>query len=263
MQTMGVRLVAALAAFIFAGVLLAPSPTPAAVVWRDGFSSQGLEASKWYARGGCPSERSAEGWLCYSPDNAYVEGGFLHMRQTPNDGRFCCSFDRPYLGSMVSTYKHGSGWPSKSVLASWTPPVLIEARIRYSGADGLWQNFETFSVDLDQPTEFDAAEMRGAKEHYQFCAVHRRPEHIHLGTQLPYNYTARFRRYWIYYEPARVTFGVGDTVCGSTMLAEPAGNIGIDFVAKSADPDLFPWPGLGGPVVGSPEYLVDWVRVSQ
>lgn len=246
-----------LALLIFAGLLLTASVAHAGVVWRDDFDSL---SSDWVKRTNCPAEKSASNWLCYSPDNVWVSSGKLHMRQTPNDGTHCCGYNRPFLGSMVSTYKHGWGWPARDVRQAWKPPFKVTARVKWSGVDGFWQVFEAWTVDSAKPHEFDIAEMRGAAEEFQFCAMHN-DVNVHLGTSLPFNITSRFRRYWMFIGTSAVTFGVGQRVCG-TVAIPSLGRVGIAFTAKSADPDRFPWPGMGGPVLSPATYAVDWVQVS-
>lgn len=223
----------------------------AALVWQDNFTAA---SSTWIDRDGCPAERSANGWLCYSPANSWVGSrGRLRVRQSAGG-------ERLYEGAQVSTYCHGYGWPVKCVNQAWDPPVRIEARIRFSDAPGFWQAFEAHSVDVAPQTEFDIAEMRGSKPRYQFCATHRDGVNVHLGTRLPFNATEAFHVYWLELTSTRATFGVDGVECGRSDLAVDAGRIGIDFTAKSANPSLFPWSGFGGPVVGTPSYAVDWVR---
>jgi len=227
----------------------------AEVVWRDDFSAP---SAYWIPRDACPAERSAEDWLCYLPGNVWTAGGKLHLRQTAGVQ------GRPYDGAMVSTYRHGYGWAPTVVMASWAPPVKITARARWSDVDGFWQAFTAYSVNREQPTELDIAEMRGSQERYQFCAVHnyQRGLHTHLGTALPFNISERFRLYWVDLRRGKVTFGVGRHTCGSVAVSD-VGRIGIDFVAKSADPERFAWAGQGAPVVGPAEYAIDWVQAEQ
>lgn len=232
------------------------------VIWQDDFDA---DTPDWIRRTNCPEERSAIGWLCYSPDNVWTQYGKLHLRQVFNDGTHCCAYpaDRWFLGADVSTFDPELGHrPAQNVTQSFEPPVRIEARIKFSGRDGLWQAFTAWSVDRLDPTEFDIAEFRGAKENSLLTAVHYNHNawKQHLGCKLTFNATEAFHVYWMEVTRSEVVFGVDGLACGRTQLADDPGRIGIDFTAKSANPSLFPWPGLGGPVVGTPSYAVDWVR---
>jgi len=240
---------------LLAALVVTSSARAGELLWQEDFNATALSAA-WIVREGCPAEASAEDWLCYSQANVWVADGKLHLRQTPG-------LERPYDGAMISTYRHGYGWPAKDVRQAWKPPFVVEARIRFSGADGFWQTFSANSVDLPAPTlEFDIAEMRGAKESYQFCALHQRPRHTRLGTSLPFNFATQYRRWWMYVTDSAVRYGVGMNVCGTTAIPNP-GRIGIDFVAKSADPLRWRWAGIGGPLLDTAGYDVDWVRASR
>lgn len=235
-------LLALLAALAFTGT------AQATVVYRSDFTTTNPDL---IARDGCPAERSMFDWLCFSASNVWTSGGYLHLRQSPGGGR-------RYLGAMASSYKHGWGWPARDVRQSWAAPVRIEARAKFSPADGFWQVFEAWSTNLATPTEFDVAEMRGTKETFQFCATHRDGRNVHLGHNLPFNITRAFHTYWIDYHRDWVAFGVDNLSCGRTALIADAGRIGFAFTAKSANPQKYPW--TGGVVIGSPSFAVDWVR---
>ena len=149
-------------------------------------------------------------------------------------------------------------------------PVVTANAIATLDALSHGRAFLAIGTDRVTPTELDIAEVRGARELYDFCAIHQTPalgakrQHLHFGIVTPWNITTGWHTYWLRYPgDGTVTFGVDMLVCGTSPV-ENVGPIGLDFAAKSADPLRFGWAGLGGPVLEpSVQYRVDWVQVTQ
>ena len=238
---------------ILCSLAIPATASSATQLFRDDFNTL---SPNWIKRNSCPNDVTAKGWLCYNPKNVWVSGGKLYLQHSEG------TMGRPYDGSMVATYKHGWGWPATNVRRTWPAPVLIEASIKFSGVDGFWQAFMAWSTNLSEPYEFDIAELRGAEERLDFCAIHRDPMKIHMSRILSFSFANGFHRYWARYQSGSVAFGIDDITCGSHSISG-AGSVGIAFAATSADPTRFPWAGLGGPMKVSASYAVDWVEVSR
>jgi beta-glucanase (GH16 family) len=238
---------------------LAPATSSAAqtFVFQDEFSGTAGAApnpNKWHRLNTCNVAPMKDN--CFNPKNAYLDGaGNLVLMISRG------TMGRPFDGATVATQTNG-GWPPGQILASVSPPVHVEARIKFAPGIGVWQGFWFTHSEAGSELELDVQEFRGGVPKILACFVH---GVVAWGSQFNWgvNGSAAFHTYWMNYYRDRVVFGVDGTTCGQKALPNISFRETIKFDAQVGK--VGTWGGVGrqagdgNPVV--PTFMrVDYVR---
>jgi hypothetical protein len=236
-------------------------PRPVKTYFLDDFSGAAGAAPNravWWATPWCSSSADdQEG--CYDAANAFLDGaGHLVLRVSQG------TMGRPYDFARIQTFREG-GWPPPQVFWSHSPPLRVEARIRFAPGAGLWGGFWANGTNVAANIlELDMQEFRGAVPTQDHCAAHLwSPHQVLLSTAIDAgaDLSAGWHIYWADYYRDHTTFGVDGLTCGS--VTTPAQAIGIRLDNVVGVPGT--WGGQGGPPPSSAipaDMLVDYVRAT-
>ncbi len=273
-----------------------PPPAEWKLVWSDEFDGTAIDAAKWdFDTGNGFYNYDAKQWMAgwgnderqyytRDPDNAFVEGGHLHLRAI-KESLHGCGFTSARLKSRK---KGGAELFAKTY-------GKFEFRAKLPTGQGVWPALWMLPQADKYGTwassgEIDILEARGQHPTKVLGTLHfgsRWPANAEASTtyELPDKGTiADFHVYGLEWEPGEIRWTVDGKLVGTRnswwSTSKLAGDRGV---APEAEADLNPWPApfdqpfylvmnlaVGGKFLGDPdkttpfpaEMLVDYVRVS-
>lgn len=230
-------------------------PSSTTYIFQEEFDYTGPpDPAKWFVSHGL-STAPDDAYTAFNRDNAYVSGGYLHLRISQG------TQGRPYDGVLMDTFIPPWPWPPSTVYWQADPPFRAEARIKFTPGAGTWQGF-WWMANRDSPTnlELDVQEYRGNKPLEVTCHTHVTTEYGNM-VNVGWDGAADFHIYWMEYRVGSVIFGVDSTETGRTNLnSSPPEMIRLNAVVGVPGT----WGGENGPPPSNVipgEMLVDWIRV--